>query len=322
MKPWAPLLQQHIAGWSAKLGTRDWWPKYVYHYTDVRNAAEIVRIGALFSRADTIRLGLMHVENASPTVIDHTASSVQRYVRLYFRPLTPTQFRNEGIRPIAHQELGAHCPVPVFFCFDATKVLARDDSLFSNGNMAAAGVQYGGSLEHFQQIPFKFVFHFGPYDPSQSPEIKFHRNAEVLVPTTLPLADNLVFIACRSIAERETLINLLPIDMQDVWGPRIRVGLVGLTERRWSFVEQVRVLGVDQFQVLMNPSTLGPGPFDVKMHYVDNLTKTIYRLETPVADVRRLPKFTIKDASSGVLTIQLDTALAYKGRLVFTPIPF
>lgn len=35
---------------------------------------------------------------------------------LYFRPRTPTQFHNEGIRPpLQRGQSGAHCPVPIFF---------------------------------------------------------------------------------------------------------------------------------------------------------------------------------------------------------------
>ncbi len=47
MKSWAADIEDHIQYWASKLGNLGWWPKYVYHFTDVNNAAKIIRSGSL-----------------------------------------------------------------------------------------------------------------------------------------------------------------------------------------------------------------------------------------------------------------------------------
>ena len=184
MKTWRPIIEQHIRNWSARLGNLHWWPSYVYHFTDVRNAANILKSGFLYSRIEASQLGLMYVDNASPEVIQRTRPEYESYTRLYFRPQTPTQFRNEGIRPINQRELGgAHCPVPIYFCFDALNVLSRDDCEFSDGNMGSLRAQHSDSENFFAIIPFQLVYHSGSIYPEENKdEIIFRRHAEVLVP--------------------------------------------------------------------------------------------------------------------------------------------
>ena len=41
----------------------------------------------------------MRSDNASQSVISVTMDDAKDYARLYFRPLTPTQFHNEGYKP-------------------------------------------------------------------------------------------------------------------------------------------------------------------------------------------------------------------------------
>jgi len=51
VKPWADEIRRHIETWAVWLGPLDWWPRYVYHFTDVHNAASIIQSGCLCSRA-------------------------------------------------------------------------------------------------------------------------------------------------------------------------------------------------------------------------------------------------------------------------------
>ena len=96
----------------------DWWPKYAYHYTDISNAVSILRSGYIYSRIHATESGLMQNDNASRQVIDITNRAAVSSVRFYFRPLTPTQYHNEGYK---HPQLrynhdeNANTPVPVFF---------------------------------------------------------------------------------------------------------------------------------------------------------------------------------------------------------------
>jgi hypothetical protein len=81
----------------------------------------------------------MRCENASRKVIDGTDPAHLRFVRLYFRPKTPTQWHNEGIRaPSERTSLNAHCPIPVFFCFDLVGLLSEDNVWFSDGNIGSS----------------------------------------------------------------------------------------------------------------------------------------------------------------------------------------
>jgi hypothetical protein len=74
VKSWANEIETHINAWSARLGNLDWWPRYVYHFTDVHNAANILQNGYLYSRTKAANRGLMKVDNASPDIIEQTQS--------------------------------------------------------------------------------------------------------------------------------------------------------------------------------------------------------------------------------------------------------
>jgi hypothetical protein len=267
VKPWVDEIQRHIETWTTRLGLLGWWPRHVYHFTDVHNAVSIVQSECLYSRSEAVQRCLMKVDNASPEIIERTQPEHLKYVRLYFRPRTPTQFRNEGIRPIDQRKLGgAHCPIPVYFCFDALTVLAQDNTEFSNGNMGSTWAAHSSERDFFLSIPFHLVFHNRGFTPDRRDEIVFHRNAEVLVPNCLPLSPALKFIACRSAAERQTLLYLLPADLRRQWASRIRLGERGLFERKWTYVEEVVTVD-DKVIFRFNPNTQTPGPFQVLFSY-------------------------------------------------------
>jgi hypothetical protein len=321
VKPWAVRVRDHIGEWSARLHPLDWWPRYVYHFTDVQNAAGILQTGQLFSRSEARRRGLMRVDNASPAIIDQTHQAHLDYVRLYFRPKTPTQFRNEGIRPATQRELGAHCPVPIFFCFDALEVLCLDGTEFSDGNMASAHATHSGEQDFFFDIPFHLVFHNRAFTPLEHDAIVFHRHAEVLVPSRLPLEPQLKLVACRSSAERETLLQLLPPGVRRRWAPNIRLGLQGLFERRWTYVEEVVVVD-DTVVFRFNPNTITPGPFKVEFNYEDDETRQSRSWTGQRQALNKELRIRVGHASSGTVTLRLDDALAYASWVPFQEIPF
>jgi hypothetical protein len=322
VKPWADEIRGHIQAWSARLGPLSWWPRFVYHFTDVHNAVSILKAGYLYSRAEAERQCLMRVDNASPTIIEQTRPEHLEYARLYFRPRTPTQYRNEGIRPKGQRELGgAHCPIPVFLCFDALGVLRRDDVEFSNGNMGSAWASHSGERDFFFSIPFNLVFHHGWFTPDERDTVIFHRNAEVLVPGSLPLESTLKFVACRSVAERQTLLHLLPADLRRQWTPRIRLGEQGLFERKWTFVEEVVVVD-DRVIFRFNPSTLTPGPFEIKFSYYEVGTDEPRTWKDYVRTISGQLTLRVPGASWGEASLHLDDALAFAGLLTFEEIPF
>ena len=321
MKPWHAEIQQYIQDWSKRLGNLGWWPKYVYHFTDVQNAARILTDGVIYCRAEAERRGRMVVDNASPEIIAQTRTEHTRFVRLYFRPRTPTQFRNEGIRPRTARVLGSHCPVPIYFCFDALDLLAQDQVNFSNGNMASSRVEHSDERDFFFSIPFQYVFHNGVFPLDERDEIVLRRNAEVLVPDQLPLEPTLRFIACRSSAERQTLLHLLPNEIAQHWEGKIRLGEQGFFERKWTYVEEAVV--VDQgVNFRFNPSTQTPGPFNVKVEYYEQNNKppkTWLKTFERLNDTLRVKP---PNASWGEIRLYLDDALAFCGNVFFEDVPF
>ncbi|MCL5996063.1 MAG: DUF4433 domain-containing protein [Chloroflexi bacterium] len=323
MKPWHADIKEHIEEWSARLGNRSWWPQFVYHFTDVRNAALILQSGELLSRREAQRAGVMAVDNASPEVIQQTYPEHFQYVRMYFRPRTPTQYNNEGIRPISKRTLGgAHCPVPIYFCFSAFEVLTRDDALFSNGNIGSYKATISQEREFFRAIPFQWVFHSGAFTSDKRDEIIFRRNAEVLVPNRLALSPSLKFIACRSAAERQTLLHLLPTRSRQKWDKLIRIDSQGLYERRWTFVEEVVTVSDSRRVVIrLNPGITINGPFHVRFEYREHDNSAQFLRERDFEGLPAIVQVNVSEAVYGEAKLWLDDSLAFQDIINFSDIP-
>lgn len=319
MKAWAPRIQEHIDQWRERLGTRWWWPRYLYHFTDITNAASILKAGYLYSRSFSEGQRLMHSDNANQEIIMRTGVA-KDCARLYFRPLTPTQYANEGIRPTADRGK-AHCPVPVFFCFDAYQVLAADYSFFSDGNMASNRVRSGNDQEFFDSIPFNLVFHDGPMSPEKRDEVVFHRHAEVLVPGLLSLAQNLSLVVCRSAAERQTLLHLLPDAVRKQWTQRVRIAAGEMFNRKWTYVEDVVVSG-DTITFRFNPSSRTPGPFSVKFTYRPSNQASQIGWAGVVNRLNDSWSLQYQGMWSGEAWLYLDNCLAFNDLVDSLEIPF
>ena len=319
MKAWPDRVREHVETWRKRLPAHDWWPRFVYHFTDITNAVSILDEGKLYSRAEANRRGLLRTDVAAPDVIGQTAASYLEYVRLYFRPRTPTQFRNEGIRPRGDRWAGALCPVPVFLCFDTVHVLCRGDTELSDGNMASAHVQHAPAQEIFERIPFDHVFHDGPFS-KQDGSITFHRCAEVLVPKVLGLAPSLKMIVCRSPAERTTLLHLLSEPARRRWAPVVRIDYQALFERRWTFVESIATTGTS-IEFRFNPSTQTPGPFQVRFEYREAGSRP--RIWTGHKDELNVSaSFGVAGATHGEARLLLDDCMAFAGDITFEDAPF
>jgi hypothetical protein len=244
------------------IGTaRKWWPKYVFHFAELRNAVSILESGELIARS----LGPMSVDTASPSVIAHTDDEWRRHVRFYFRPRTPTQYQCEGFRPTnRYGSAGAHSPMPFVFLFDSREVLTRATTRFSNGNLGKYGVTAGDTAEFFEQLPFPEIYHDSAFTPENRDLIVNRRHAEVIVPERIDLSP-LRLIACRSAAEYQTLINSLNPQALNRYLPKIAAqGHGALHHRRWTFVDDV-TLEYNRVLIRFNPSTATPGPFAAKI---------------------------------------------------------
>ena len=304
---------------------RSWWPSYLFHFTDIQNAVNILTMGELLSRAEAQASGQIVTNGASPEVISQTEDQWKDYVRLYFRPRTPTQFRNEGFRPVSQQELGgAHCPVPIYLLFDSAAILSRQDALFSEGNLAAQGVQPYGDAESFKQIPFEQVYHDTWFDLLDRVTVVFHRNAEVIVPKRLDLS-SLQFVWCRSQAEYDTLLYLLPPNTRTRWVRQIGVDMrMNLFFKRWTFVEGAE-LNTTGFSFQFSKGTQTPGPFRARVTINETITNDKYEWENDnyqANEVLRVGLSKLNAPQDYSVRLFLDDQLAFAGRYREDVLPF
>lgn len=203
-------------------GYQNWWSNYIFHFTNIDNAASILNTGCLYSRNMAVKCGLMKNDNADKTVIhDKTPISHKDYARFYFAAKTPTQYHNEGIKTKKELTHGAHCPVPVFFLFDFISVLSIDGVEFSGGNIANSGVDIYRDIANLEKLEFDKIYKDGS---SRDRHETYCRHAEVLVRDSLQL-DNKVLkhILVRSEAERETLLFLLNEKQKLQYADKIKV---------------------------------------------------------------------------------------------------
>lgn len=316
MKTWAPAIAEHIETWARRLPDRSWWPRYLYHFTDVRNAASILNGGMLLSRNEALKRRQMKVDNASSSVIGRTGVHKQDFVRLYFRPRTPTQYRNEGIRLVEDRK-DAHCPMPVFFCFPAYELLSDDRAYFTQGNLAAARTLILSTEKSFRTIPFEKVFSAGPIAAEERSSIVYHRNAEVLFEQDLPLT-HLRMVKCRTLAEQETLLHLLSPEVRLRWAEHFSLAQHiehELYFREYIYVESV-VATEGQICIGIHPSQLEPKPMSIKIRAQQDGSRRATWSERIVSNKVQVYRLLIKRPLRGVLSIYLDGCLAFKNRII------
>ena len=296
---------------------RESWPRYLFHCTDVLNVVSILTSGMLLGRTQAQQSDSLRVDIAAPEIIDRTSTEWQDYVRLYFRPRTPTQYRNEGFRPVSRLELEAHCPVPIYLLFDAYQILSRQDSLFTDGNLAADATPMR-TIDDLSRMPFDLIYHDARFEPQERSQIVFHRNAEVLIPERLGLRD-VRRILCRSQAEYETLRNLLPPRAWDRWADKVGVvPRLNLFHGKWSFVEQVE-LAAERVQFRFNQTTTTPGPFAARVVISVLSTTGSQRYhwrdgEFMANDVLNLSLSKVGNPTDYSISLNLDDHLAFEGR--------
>lgn len=146
------------------LSSRSHWAGYVYHFTHLTNAIEIINSQKILSRNAALEKGF---SDAAGSVVDRKHDAHQ-FARFYFRPQTPTQFYNEflGIDSSSKYYNQARnlnlprCPVPIFFLFDIKEILSKmgNDVSVSNGNMQTNRAAYGPIGEMMQKFHFADLF--------------------------------------------------------------------------------------------------------------------------------------------------------------------
>ena len=149
------------------------WAGYAFHSTHLTNAASIIRSGQLLSRREVLKTS--HKLADASGSINHFSSEVWNYARLYYRPHTLTQFYVERLgldaswrgdnekHYLAAESLGfPKCPVPVYFRFRLSEILATQPERFhiSDGNMQRNAVSHGPLRQMFGRFnPNDLIFY-------------------------------------------------------------------------------------------------------------------------------------------------------------------
>lgn len=307
---------------------RLWWPFFLFHYTDIQNARQVLEDGFLYSRLQADTMGKIAVSSGSPRVLLGTDTSIMDFVRLYFRPKTPTQYNAEGIH--SSQSLqeskfpDAHCPVPVFFLFDSSEILERSDSLFSDKGLGGQNYKIGSNAEDLRKLPWKEIYHNSWIDwnyPDNARQIIASRNAEVIIPKKLDLSA-LRYIYCRSEAEKDTFLYLLSPSLRSQYQSKIVASVrSSLFFRKRTFLENV-ILTSQHITFRFSPDTECPGPFHLQVEIKANQTllreNPNFVLEKPYDYVVTLPQPT----HNYQIRVKLDDHLVYANSYKETNIPF
>ncbi len=318
MKPDAVQIKDYVESlpnspWLA--GTnRARWPLFLFRVDDVEATSSILQRGRLYSRNQATALGVLGHDAASPGVIQNSPAWIKNYVRLYFRPRTPTEYRSEGFRTTNDLVMGAHRPMPIVMVFSSVPILTATGTKFTEGNAATSGTPHGDDAIFLRKIPFDKVYHDSAFTSSERAEIVYHRCAEVLVPNELDHT-YLKRIVCRSQAEHETLLNLLPESIRNAYATRIGVA-ANAHHKRWTFIESVD-LSNEHVTIRFSPVTTSPGPFDAKASFVDSAGKQIGHWHGKTYMANGVLKFqlnTIGNPSDYQISLTLDGKLAYRGR--------
>lgn len=323
-KPDSERIRAHIKHlkeqpWVGK--AQRWWPDYLFRVDDITAAAKILNDGYLLSRKEALAAGVLVLDCASPNVIAATAEQWKDYVRLYFRPKTPTEYLSEGFRPAGSYELGAHRPVPIVMLFDAADILTRADAEFSDGNLAA-GAATGNDYDFLCEIPFEQVYHDRSLDESEKRSIVFRRHAEVIVPRRLDLS-SLRYIVCRTQAEYETLLHLLQPTAVKRWSRRISQK-TNMHYRFWTFVEQVE-LNNKRILFRFNPSSQTPGPFSACVSILEDATRQKYLWEDGsyhASSQLEISLDQLQHPEGYSVRLELDGQLAYSNHYAENNLPF
>ena len=251
--------------------SRRFWPNWLYRSDHVENTAKILNSGRLLSRGAAERDNLIPVDSASQQIVGQLPERHRNLVRLYFRPRTPTNYANEGIRPQGMIQYGAHMPVPVYLLF-ASSLLAKRGVWFTKGRLSE-GAEVGDSAEFLRSIDFRDVYHdrsVGRMGESERrPTILNARHSEVVVENELRLG-KLRHVVCRSAPERETLLNLLTRKARRKWGKRVHLdeGHRRLFEKRGTFVQRAD-LDTGGFRLMFYSNVVADmrGPFDLRIEW-------------------------------------------------------
>ncbi len=189
------------------------WSGYIYHFTHLTNAIEIINNKKILSRNKATGFA-----DAAGSVVGRR-NTAHEFARFYFRPQTPTQFYNECLGLDINDKyyesalrLGLpKCPIPVFFRFNLQEVLLklRDKCYMSNGNMQTNWAVVQPVLQMLSKFNFSDVYStiFNTSDGDYKTYINYSQQ-EFLIKDEFDFTNILNFdIIVRSQSDKEELIR-------------------------------------------------------------------------------------------------------------------
>lgn len=166
---------------------------FIFHYTHVANAIQVLKDQALKSRYRARQL------NNSAGTVWQSNTKPRPYARFYFRPRTPNQFYNENLGLI-HRPRDYHyqrwegmdypkCIFPVFFRVNLYGLLSFSDLdiKISNGNMQRRHTRFSSIEEMISVFNFSDVFHDRPFQYNEKERVMNAREQELLIRDELNL---------------------------------------------------------------------------------------------------------------------------------------
>ena len=280
-----------IASQEAKF---QWWPKFVYHYTDVTNVVNILNCGKLYSRNHPENR--MINENAGVEILETTNPEVLNYVRFYFRPKTPTQYRNEGFIPKEKRRYhGSNVPIPVFLAFEAKDILALDDAMFSEIALSGGRKELTNDINRFKNFDFEKIYSDGYYNGEN---LTPYRRAELVVQNECDLR-YLKYICCRSNGEYITLCTLLK--MQGIYEKYKDIILVKENNDGFFFKKGIYVSNVTLKQdkaMITYRNTYLANEYNINVQYILRTRNQVFKSSVvhQLYSVANLNKSDIQDA--------------------------
>ena len=189
---------------------------YVYHFTHMFNAIEIIRSRKILSRNRASELGLLKYDAAGSVV--HRSEKAHPYARFYYRTGTQTQFYNEclgkqrGTKYFSRAESNGlpMCPMPVFFRFDLQEILTKnaENCYYSTGNMQTSWASVYKVLEEPNNIDYLNL-----YSTGWSKEVQEKKQQEFLVKNEFDFSDLKDYqIICYDQEETEILKDIFKND--------------------------------------------------------------------------------------------------------------
>ena len=323
LKADAEEIRAHMRGLALSLGldeNRKWWPKWLFRSDHVENTAAILNSGKLLSRASAESGALIVKDSGSPRIISELDPEEKSYVRLYFRPRTPTKYSNEGIRPQSEIRYEAHMPVPTYLLF-SSDLLMENGVYFTRGRFTQNSDK-DETARHLKEMEFQKIYHdkhVGPLGDQRRSEILNARHSEVLVKNELTL-HYMKHIVSRSIPERDTLMNLLKPEIKSKWLERFHVdrGDRRCFYRLGTFIESVQLSSAEsQFKFYSNNELHMRGPFCLEIKWNFNGQQAVHRNDEFYVSTRPR-KFDLSglnfDTKKYRVTVTLNGDLAYFGK--------